>query len=95
MVAAFRSAGLASDLYLSAVNTKGPVENPWREVRQHARIPSEVVGFREALFTGLAPDGGLYHPVDAPDLARSSPVLERLSSFQDVAAECMRRPAFA
>ncbi|HEY9595092.1 MAG TPA: hypothetical protein VHE79_11480, partial [Spirochaetia bacterium] len=28
--------------------------------------PEAVVGFRDALFTGLAPDGGLYHPVDAP-----------------------------
>jgi hypothetical protein len=28
MVAAFRTAGLASDLYLSDVNTKGPVESP-------------------------------------------------------------------
>ncbi len=28
MVEAFRSAGLASDLYLSTVNTKGPVETP-------------------------------------------------------------------
>ena len=28
MVAAFRTAGLESDLYVSAVNTKGPVESP-------------------------------------------------------------------
>jgi hypothetical protein len=28
MVAAFRAAGLSSDLYLSDVNTKGPMESP-------------------------------------------------------------------
>jgi threonine synthase len=49
--------------------------------------PDQVVSFRDALFTGLAPDGGLYHPVDAPDLARIVPALQRLLSFQDVAAE--------
>jgi len=43
--------------------------------------------FRETVFTGLAPDGGLYHPVDAPDLAGLVPSLENLASFQDVAAE--------
>ncbi len=31
--------------------------------------PDKAVSFREALFTGLAPDGGLYHPVEVPDLA--------------------------
>jgi threonine synthase len=30
--------------------------------------PKQIVDFREALFTGLAPDGGLYHPVENPDL---------------------------
>jgi threonine synthase len=28
------------------------------------------VSFREALFTGLAPDGGLYQPVERPELSR-------------------------
>ena len=49
--------------------------------------PEKVVSFRDALFTGLAPDGGLYHPVDAPDLSGIVPTLERLPSFQEVAAE--------
>ncbi|MGO9309477.1 MAG: threonine synthase [Spirochaetia bacterium] len=53
-----------------------------------ASHPGDVVSFREALFAGLAPDGGLYHPVDAPDLTRILPVLQGLSSFQDVAEEC-------
>jgi threonine synthase len=32
------------------------------------RNPEVRVSFREAVFRGLAPDGGLYHPVGAPDL---------------------------
>jgi threonine synthase len=43
--------------------------------------------FQETLFTGLAPDGGLYHPVDPPELAPLIPALERLASFPEVAAE--------
>jgi threonine synthase len=33
------------------------------------RNPGLRVSFKEAVFRGLAPDGGLYHPVDAPDLS--------------------------
>jgi threonine synthase len=32
------------------------------------RNPRGEVSFREAVFRGLAPDGGLYHPVSVPDL---------------------------
>jgi threonine synthase len=39
------------------------------------------------MFTGLAPDGGLYHPVGAPDFSGLLPDLERLPAFADVAAE--------
>ena len=49
--------------------------------------PGQVVGFREALFTGLAPDGGLYHPVDAPDLRQIIAGLGDSHSFGDVAGE--------
>ena len=48
--------------------------------------PEQVMTFRDALFTGLAPDGGLYHPVDPPDLAGLIPSLEGLASFPEVAA---------
>ena len=34
------------------------------------RAQSSVVSFRRALFTGQAPDGGLYMPVDFPDFQR-------------------------
>jgi threonine synthase len=34
------------------------------------------VGFREALFAGLAPGGGLFHPVERPDL---SPLFKRFN----------------
>jgi threonine synthase len=57
-------------------------------VRFASRLhPQRVVGFREAMFTGLAEDGGLYHPVEAPDLAPLLPALRNLGTFQDVAAE--------
>jgi threonine synthase len=57
-------------------------------VRFASRLhPQRVVGFRDALFTGLAEDGGLYHPVEVPDLAPLIPTLGSLASFQDVAAE--------
>jgi threonine synthase len=49
--------------------------------------PRQVVSFRDALFAGLAPDGGLYHPVGAPDISALVPALEKAVSFQDVAAE--------
>ena len=49
--------------------------------------PGRSTSFRDALFTGLAPDGALFHPVGAPDLSGLVPSLERLPFFQDVAAE--------
>ncbi len=49
--------------------------------------PDQVVGFREALFTGLAPDGGLYHPVDPPNLASLISGLGDGQSFHDIAGE--------
>ncbi len=49
--------------------------------------PDREVGFREALFTGLAPDGGLYHPVGVPDLGRLIASFDPGMSFADIAAE--------
>ncbi len=43
------------------------------------------VTFPEALFRGLAPDGGLYHPVDEPDLRTVVRSLGADASFVDVA----------
>jgi threonine synthase len=40
------------------------------------RSPEMVVTFRDAIFQGLAPDGGLYQPVTCPDL---SPVFNKLN----------------
>jgi threonine synthase len=47
--------------------------------------PEQSVGFREALFTGLAPDGGLYHPVGIPDLAPLFGRFDDSTSFQAIA----------
>ncbi|HET6451778.1 MAG TPA: threonine synthase, partial [Spirochaetia bacterium] len=52
------------------------------------RHPTEIVSFEQAMFTGLAADGGLYHPVDAPDLAPALPRLRETESFPELAAEC-------
>ncbi len=49
--------------------------------------PQSAVSFRDALFTGLAPDGGLYHPVEAPDLGPLIARLDDAHSFVDVAGE--------
>lgn len=43
------------------------------------------VSFTEALFRGIAPDGGLYHPVEQPDLRALIRSLGDDASFVDVA----------
>ncbi len=45
-----------------------------------------TVSFREALFQGLAPDGGLFHPVEWPDLAGLFTSFGDETSFTDLAA---------
>lgn len=47
--------------------------------------PQAAVSFREALLTGLAPDGGLYHPVEKPDLAGLFSSFDDSTPFQEVA----------
>jgi threonine synthase len=49
--------------------------------------PETLVGFREALFTGLAPDGGLYHPVESPALGRLFDSFDDSTPFAVLAAE--------
>ncbi len=44
------------------------------------------VDFADALFQGLAPDGGLYMPTETPDLRLVFQSLTKQHSFQDVAA---------
>ena len=48
--------------------------------------PGNPVSLREAVFAGLAPDGGLYHPVDTPDLAPLLADVDDAVSFVDLAA---------
>jgi threonine synthase len=47
------------------------------------------VGLREAIFQGLAPDGGLYMPVEEPDLHRVFRSAGYTSSFVDVSSSMM------
>ena len=47
--------------------------------------PGVAVTFREALFTGLAPDGGLYHPVESPALAALFSSFDDSTSFEELA----------
>ncbi|MFP4432159.1 MAG: threonine synthase [Spirochaetaceae bacterium] len=49
------------------------------------RSPEKVTGLREALFRGLAPDGGLYHPVEKPDLSAVFGSFEPDAPFVEVA----------
>ena len=46
-----------------------------------------VVSLQEALFTGLAADGGLFHPVERPSLSDLFASFDDSTSFQDVAAK--------
>jgi threonine synthase len=59
-----------------------------------AEDPACEVSFREALFRGLAPDGGLYQPVDPPKLAGLFDSFSARTSFQDL-AEAVCRELFA
>jgi len=44
------------------------------------------VGFREALFAGLAPDGSLYRPIVQPDLSSLFASFDARTGFVDIAA---------
>jgi threonine synthase len=48
--------------------------------------PEKSVSFREALFAGLAPDGGLYHPTESPDLTSLFASFDDSTPFQAIAA---------
>jgi len=47
--------------------------------------------FREAVFHGLAPDGGLFHPEVEPDLRKDILAFDEESSFQDIASRITAR----
>jgi threonine synthase len=48
--------------------------------------PARTVSFSEALFTGLAPDGGLYHPVESLDLGELFASFDDSTSFAELAS---------
>ncbi len=50
------------------------------------RNPQEEVDFEEAVFHGLAPDGGLYVPTSTPDLSKLFRSFSEESSFTQIAA---------
>ncbi|HUX51524.1 MAG TPA: threonine synthase [Spirochaetia bacterium] len=50
------------------------------------RTPALPVTFRDAVFQGLAPDGGLFQPLEEPDLRQFFFNLERDTSFVEIAA---------
>ena len=50
------------------------------------RSPGTVVSLREALFRGLAPDGGLYHPVETPNFSDLFGSIPSTAPFVEVAA---------
>lgn len=49
------------------------------------RNPEIQVDFREGVFQGLAPDGGLYHPVTMPDLSEIIGKFDSTTSFLEIA----------
>ncbi|KGE73484.1 pyridoxal-phosphate dependent enzyme [Spirochaeta lutea] len=48
------------------------------------------VGFRQAVFQGLAPDGGLYHPLEEPDLSGIIRGFSPSTSFTELAFRMTR-----
>ncbi len=54
------------------------------------RDKSTVVSYEEAIFQGLAPDGGLYLPITYPDLSALFERLDSSSTFLDVATALTR-----
>ena len=93
---AFSAAGLDSDVFVSLVNAKGPVVLARRRAGRAVTFaslahPDRAVSFREALFSGLAPDGGLYHPLEKPDLSALFSSFDEGTSFPDLAAAVVAR----
>ncbi|MCF7928108.1 MAG: threonine synthase [Spirochaetales bacterium] len=58
----------------------------FRSTRDQAPA-ADGTSFREAIFQGLAPDGGLYHPTSVPDLSRVYQEIGPETSFVELAAE--------
>jgi threonine synthase len=50
----------------------------------------KAVSFRQAIFTGLPEDGGLFVPVEQPDLRQTMAGLPREASFRQIAETVMR-----
>lgn len=51
----------------------------------------DIVGLREAVFQGLAPDGGLYHPTTEPDLRRLIAEFDEHTPFTEIAGALTSR----
>ena len=55
------------------------------------RGEAPVLGFSDAILTGLARDGGLYLPETWPSFSRDEIIALRGGSYQDIAFEVIRR----
>jgi threonine synthase len=55
------------------------------------RDKNTSVSFREALFTGLAPDGGLYHPIDKADIRGLLASFSKNTGFIEMASAVTAR----
>jgi len=53
------------------------------------RNPSLKATFREAVFKGLAPDGGLYHPLETPDLGDLFLSFQHSHTFPQIAEQIL------
>jgi threonine synthase len=50
------------------------------------RSPQKAVSFSDAVFQGLAPDGGLYQPLEEPDLRSIFLSIDQNTPFREIAA---------
>ena len=95
-----RAAGLACDLYLSAVNHERPRRDAAGRAQEDAAVrfasrahPEQVVSFREALFTGSRPTAGCTIPWTPRTSRLSSPRWTTATPSRTSPAEIVRRPA--
>jgi len=55
------------------------------------RNPNLQMSFQDALFQGLSPDGGLFYPLETPDLKKTFSEFNKESSFEDIASVMISR----
>jgi len=75
----------------NAVFTVKVLDKEIEYISTRADCNSVKVGFKDVLFTGLAPDGGLYIPTDIPQISMETILSWKNLSYAEVAANVMTK----